>query len=133
MKSHSSEPETFSPKHVGPPSDPLHGASHAGISAAPPAHLAALDFRLPELAPKQLSEFLGYIHRPPPFLSMPGEAMRYFNFVDRWTAYLHDHLSEATSEPWLTAYKHFVQLSNWIPLYFADANLRPLYDRRRAG
>jgi predicted O-linked N-acetylglucosamine transferase (SPINDLY family) len=96
-----------------------------------PAHLTSLEFNLPGIPPRQIQEFLEYIHSSPTCLKENGEAMRYFHLVDRWTAYLHAHLPEAeASEPWRTAYAHFAQRANWMSLYFADAALRPLYDRR---
>lgn len=90
-----------------------------------------MEFNLSGMSQPELESFLGEMHSAPSFLAEPGDAMRFFHKVDQWTTCLHSHLPEAaTGKLWQTACIHFANNSNWMCLYFADADLFSLYKRR---
>ncbi|BAY60647.1 putative glycosyltransferase [Calothrix brevissima NIES-22] len=78
-----------------------------------------------------ISDYLQFIFSSQPDFQGIGEANNYYRSMQEWIDYLHTSiLNEPDSGFWQSIARQFVNIANFIPLYFNEANLKNAYVKR---
>ncbi|MFN6525427.1 glycosyltransferase [Nostoc sp. ChiSLP03a] len=78
-----------------------------------------------------VQDYLQFLFSSPVHFQKPGEADNYYCFMQRWINYLHTSiLQNSNSQSWDKIVSNFVSISNFIPLYFNEHNLKDIYVKR---
>jgi len=90
-----------------------------------------LSYDLPRLPKWLLNDYLKFMFYSPPYFQEVGESDSYYRYMHQWVDYLYTSiLGNANSAFWQNIAVQFIQLSNFIPLYFNENNLKELYVKR---
>ncbi|MGV0104106.1 Glycosyltransferase 2-like domain-containing protein [Nostoc sp. DSM 114160] len=78
-----------------------------------------------------VQDYLQFLFSSPVHFQEPGEADNYYYFMQGWINYLHTSiLQHYDSQSWDKIVSSFVSISNFIPLYFNEHNLKDIYIKR---
>lgn len=78
-----------------------------------------------------LNDYLKWVFYSPQYFQEVGEVDSYYRYIQQWIDYLHISIfSNPDSAFWRNLAVQFLQLANFIPIYFNEANLKPLYVKR---
>jgi len=95
-----------------------------------PYQLPAL-FPLPLLPAWLQPHYIGFLVTNPGLFWHPGDLDRHADFVAEWTAYVHHNvMTQAGDRCWQTVAQQVTHQSSYIPLYFVERELKPLYQQR---
>lgn len=78
-----------------------------------------------------IKDYLKFILNYSPYFQELGEAEGYYHYMERWVDYI--HLSIFANQDSLFSRNvamNFLQLANFIPVYFSEANLKNIYVKR---
>ncbi|MEG4244009.1 FkbM family methyltransferase [Microcoleus sp. MON2_D6] len=77
------------------------------------------------------NDYLKFMFGSPNLFQTVGEADNYYEFMQRWVNYIHSNIfTNPDSQLWQNIALFFSQVANFIPVYFATANLRDIYTKR---
>lgn len=77
-----------------------------------------------------LNDYLKFVLNSPQFQAV-GEVDSYYRYIHQWIDYLHTCICrDVDSDLWKNVAVQFLQLGNFIPLYFNEANLKDIYVKR---
>ncbi|MEH2349524.1 MAG: methyltransferase domain-containing protein [Nostoc sp.] len=78
-----------------------------------------------------INEYLKFLFQPQLYFQEVGEAEKYYHYIQGWVDYLHTSIFQnQDSLLWHEVVENFVQMGNFIPLYFNEANLKDIYVKR---
>ncbi|WP_292702841.1 methyltransferase domain-containing protein [Nostoc sp. NMS2] len=78
-----------------------------------------------------INDYLKFLFQPQLYFQEVGEAENYYHYMQGWVDYLHTSIFQnQDSLLWHEVVKSFVQMGNFIPLYFNEANLKDIYVKR---
>ncbi|MBD2201231.1 glycosyltransferase [Calothrix sp. FACHB-1219] len=90
-----------------------------------------LQYELTDIPQWFLDDYLKYIFESPRLFKEKGEANNYYRYLQKWLDYLQKNIS---SNPESALWQHianlFLQVANFIPLYFTTENLKGIYIQR---
>jgi len=77
-----------------------------------------------------INDYLKFVFNSPHFQEL-GEADSYYCYMQQWIDYLHASIfSNPNSSFWQNVAVQFLQVANFIPIYFNEANLKDIYVKR---
>ncbi|MGL5509403.1 MAG: hypothetical protein ACRDB1_07270, partial [Microcoleaceae cyanobacterium] len=78
-----------------------------------------------------VNDYLKFMFASPALFQEVGEANNYVVFLEKWLGYiLHNISNQPNSQIWQAIAQLFSQIGNFIPVYFAESNLKNLYNLR---
>jgi predicted O-linked N-acetylglucosamine transferase (SPINDLY family)/glycosyltransferase involved in cell wall biosynthesis len=78
-----------------------------------------------------VNDYLKFMFASPALFQEIGEANNYVVFLEKWLGYiLHNISNQPNSQIWQAIAQLFSQIGNFIPVYFAESNLKNLYSLR---
>ncbi|MBN3926053.1 MAG: methyltransferase domain-containing protein [Nostoc sp. NMS4] len=78
-----------------------------------------------------INDYLKFLFQPQIYFQKVGEAENYYYYMQGLIDYLHTSIfSNQVSLLWHEVIKSFVQIANFIPLYFNEDNLKDIYAKR---
>jgi predicted O-linked N-acetylglucosamine transferase (SPINDLY family) len=90
-----------------------------------------LQYDLPRIPKWFINDYLKFMFYSPPYFKKVSDADSYYHYMQRWIDYLHtsifNHLDSAF---WRDVATQFLQLANFIPVYFNNFNLKDIYVKR---
>ena len=90
----------------------------------------SLQHDLTRIPPWFINDYLKFVFNSPHFQEL-GEADSYYRYMQQWIDYLHASiLSNPNSSFWQNIAVQFLQVANFIPIYFNEANLKDIYVKR---
>ncbi|MBN3869123.1 MAG: methyltransferase domain-containing protein [Nostoc sp. JL33] len=103
--------------------------------------LAAMLYRYTDQLPLQhdistiptwfINSYLKFLLQPQVYFQGLGESENYYHYMQGWVDYLHTSIfKNQGSLFWDEVVQHFVQIANFIPLYFNEVNLKDIYVKR---
>lgn len=93
-----------------------------------PAHQLPPITEIPEY---RLRQHLSYVFATPPLFCELGESDRYYHHLHFWIDYLHQKILSQPSHPfWQNAATSFNLTTSFLQIYFNEANLRELCQKR---
>ncbi len=90
-----------------------------------------LDYDFSHIPHWLIKDYLQFLFSSPVNFKELGEAENYYNYMQGWLNYLHKSIFTNPDSPlWQEVVKNFVQIANFIPLYFNEINLKYIYIKR---
>jgi predicted O-linked N-acetylglucosamine transferase (SPINDLY family)/cephalosporin hydroxylase len=90
-----------------------------------------LQHDLPRIPLWFLNDYLKLVLYSPQYFQEVGEADSYYCYMQQWIDHLHTSIfSNTDSAFWRNVAVQFLQLANFIPIYFNEANLKDIYVKR---
>ncbi|MDF0555970.1 CmcI family methyltransferase [Kamptonema sp. UHCC 0994] len=78
-----------------------------------------------------INDYLKFLLNYVPYFQKIGEADNYYHYIREWVDYIHSSIfSNLDSLFWKNVAMSFLQVANFIPLYFNEANLKNIYVKR---
>lgn len=78
-----------------------------------------------------INDYLKFLFQPQLYFQKLGEAENYYYYMQGWVDYLHTSIfKNQDSLLWHEVVQHFVQIANFVPLYFNENNLKDIYVKR---
>ncbi|MGB8686639.1 MAG: glycosyltransferase, partial [Microcoleus sp.] len=78
-----------------------------------------------------INDYLKFILNYFPYFQELGEADSYYHYMQEWVDYIHlSVFANQDSLFWKNVAMSFLQLANFIPVYFSEANLKNIYVKR---
>ncbi|MBL1198511.1 MAG: methyltransferase domain-containing protein [Nostoc sp. GBBB01] len=78
-----------------------------------------------------INVYVKFLFQPQVYFKELGEAENYYYYLRGWVDYLHTSIfKNQDSLFWQEVVQNFVQIANFIPLYFNEANLKDIYVKR---
>jgi Predicted O-linked N-acetylglucosamine transferase, SPINDLY family len=78
-----------------------------------------------------INDYLKFILNYFPYFQELGEADSYYHYMQEWVDYIHLSIfANQDSLFWKNVAMIFLQLANFIPVYFSEANLKNIYVKR---
>ena len=78
-----------------------------------------------------INDYLKFILNYCPYFQELGEADGYYHYMQEWVDYIHLSIfANQDSLFWKNVAMSFLQLANFIPVYFSEANLKNIYVKR---
>jgi len=78
-----------------------------------------------------LNDYLKFVLNYVPYFQEVGEADSYYDYIGEWVGYIHSSIfSNQDSLLWKNVAMNFLQVANFIPIYFNEANLKDIYVKR---
>ena len=78
-----------------------------------------------------INDYLNFVLNYVPYFQEVEEADSYYQYMREWVDYIHLSIfSNLDSLFWKNVARVFLQLANFIPLYFNEANLKDIYVKR---
>jgi predicted O-linked N-acetylglucosamine transferase (SPINDLY family) len=78
-----------------------------------------------------IKDYLKFILNYSPYFQELGEAEGYYHYMEGWVDYIHLSIfANQDSLFWKNVAMSFLQLANFIPVYFSEANLKNIYVKR---
>jgi len=95
------------------------------------ANQLPLSHDLPCIPEWFFNDYLKFLLGCPPYFQEPGDSERYYRYFRETIDYLHSSIFQnKTSAFWQDVASQFLQVANFIPLYFNEANLKDIYVKR---